>query len=217
MSQFEEGNATANGNQTETTSPFEEDIIHSDLISDPGEDSSEEDATEDLEDSKEEAGSSDAVPQIVDDGLDSNTRRSNRTRNPPKLLTFKDFQAARNWQEMANIVSDIKLFTACQAEVKEPPISLNTVDPSPFMPPPMGIRSVLKMSDKKVREAWLRAYQKEIKTLIDAKTFALDQPRDGEAVIPTMETNKFKIKSDGSLDKLKCRIVVRGDLQDTGM
>ena len=64
------------------------------------------------------------------------------------------------------------------------------------MPSPMGIRSVLKMSDKKVREAWLRAYQKEIKTLIDAKTFG--KPRDGEAVIPTMETNKVKIKSDGS-------------------
>ncbi len=69
----------------------------------------------------------------------------------------------------------------------------------------------MKMLDKKVREAWLRAYQKEIKTLIDAKTFALDKPRDGESVIPTMETNKVKIKSDGSLDKLKCRIVVRGD------
>ena len=32
-----------------------------------------------------------------------------------------------------------------------------------------------------------------------------------------METNKVKIKSDVSLDKLKCRIVVRGDLQDTAM
>ncbi len=78
---------------------------------------------------------------------------------------------------MANNVSDVELFTACQAEAKKPPINLSAVDPSPFMPPPMGIRSVLKMSDKKVREAWLRAYQKEIKTLIDAKTFALDKPR----------------------------------------
>jgi hypothetical protein len=153
----------------------------------------------------------------VDDGLDTKTRRSSRTRNPPKLLTFKDFQAARNWQEMANNAFDMELFTACQTEAKEPPINLSAVDPSPFMPPPMGIRSVLKMSDLKVREAWLRAYKKEIKTLIDAKTFALDIPKDGEPVIPTMETNKVKIKSDGSLDKLKCRIVVRGDLQDTAM
>jgi hypothetical protein len=73
------------------------------------------------------------------------------------------------------------------------------------------------MLDLKVRTAWLRAYQKEIKTLIDAKTFALESFKDGEPVIPTMETNKVKIKSDGSLDKLKCRIVVTGDLQDTGM
>ena len=41
LSQFEEGNAIANNNQTVTTSPFEEDIIHSDLISDPVEESSE--------------------------------------------------------------------------------------------------------------------------------------------------------------------------------
>jgi hypothetical protein len=158
LSQFEEGNATANINQIATTSPFEEDIIHSDLISDPAEDSSEEEIAEDSEETTEETEGSDIVPQIVDDGLDSNTRRSNRTRNPPKLLTFKYFQAARHWQEM-----------------------------------------------------------KEIKTLIDAKTFALESSKDGEPVIPTMETNKVKIKSYGSLYKLKCRIVVRGDLQDTGM
>jgi hypothetical protein len=36
-------------------------------------------------------------------------------------------------------------------------------------------------------------------------------------MIPTMETNKVRIKSDGSLDKLKCSIVVRGDLQDVAM
>jgi hypothetical protein len=118
---------------------------------------------------------------------------------------------------MASIVSDIELFTACQKEAKDPPIKLGAVDPSPVMPPPMGIRSVLKMSDLKVREAWLRAYQKEIKTLIDAKTFALDKPKEGEPVIPTMEINKVKIKSDGSLNKLKCRFEGRGDLQDTAM
>ncbi len=178
LSQFEERNATATNDQTATTSSFEEDIIHSDRISDPVEDTSEEEIAEDSEENNEEAVTSDTVPQVVDDGLDINTRRSNRSRNPPKLLTFKDFQAARNWKEMANNVSDMELFTACQAEAKEPPFNLSAVDPSPFMPPPMGIRSVLKMSDLKVRSAWLRAYQKEIKTLFDAKTFALDKPKD---------------------------------------
>ncbi len=64
---------------------------------------------------------------------------------------------------MANNAFEIELFTACQAEAKVPPINPSAVDPSPFMPPPMGIRSVLKMLDPKVRAAWLRAYQKEIK------------------------------------------------------
>jgi hypothetical protein len=76
---------------------------------------------------------------------------------------------------MANNVSNMELFTACQAEAKEPSINLSAVNPSPFMPLLTGIRSALKMSNPKVREAWLRAYQKEIKTLIDAKTFALDK------------------------------------------
>ena len=103
---------------------------------------------------------------------------------------------------------DMELFTACEAEAKEPPINLSAVDPSPFMPPCMRIRAVLKMADLKVREAWLRAYQKEIKTLIETKTFALDKPKDGEPVIAIMETNKIKIKHDGSLDRLKCKIMV---------
>ncbi len=78
------------------------------------------------------------------------------------------------------------------------------------MPPPMGISSVLKMSmsDKKVRKGWLRAYQKEIKTLIDAKTFALEMPKAGKSIVLTMEANKVKIKSERFLDKLKFRIVV---------
>jgi hypothetical protein len=94
-------------------------------------------------------------------------------------LTFNDFQVARHWQEMASNVPDMELFTACQAEAKEPPINLSAVDPSPVMPPHMGIRSVLKMSDLKVREAWLKDYQKKIETHNDAKTFALDKPKDG--------------------------------------
>jgi hypothetical protein len=83
LSQFEEGNATTNNSQTATTSPFEEEIIHSDIISDPVEDSREEKIAEEPEESNEEAGHSGIVPQVVDDGLDSNTRRSNRARNPP--------------------------------------------------------------------------------------------------------------------------------------
>jgi hypothetical protein len=59
LSQFEVGNATSNNNQTATPCPFEEDIIHSDLISDPVEDSSEEEVTAGSEENNKEADSSD--------------------------------------------------------------------------------------------------------------------------------------------------------------
>jgi len=35
-----------------------------------------------------------------------------------------------------------------------------------------------------------------------------------ETSTPVMEIFKVKVKSDGSLDKLKTRLVVRGDLRD---
>jgi len=70
------------------------------------------------------------------------------------------------------------------------------------------------MKDGIVRQEWLKAIKKELKTLIDSGTFAQDALRNGEISTPVMETFKVKVKSDGSLDKLKCRLVVRGDLQD---
>ena len=42
-------------------------------------------------------------------------------------------------------------------------------------------------------------------------------PKDGEPVTPCMDVYKTKIQSDGSLDKLKLRIVVGGDLQNREM
>ena len=45
----------------------------------------------------------------------------------------------------------------------------------------------------------------------------IEDPKDGEPVTPCMDVYKEKIQSDGSLDKLKLRIVVRGDLQNKEM
>jgi hypothetical protein len=56
--------------------------------------------------------------------------------------------------------------------------------------------------------------RKEIKTLVDSNTFQEDTLHPGESSMPVMEIFKVKVKSDGSLDKLKTRLVVRGDLQD---
>ena len=45
----------------------------------------------------------------------------------------------------------------------------------------------------------------------------IEDPKDGEPFTPGMDVYKAKIQSDGSLDKLKSRIVVRGDLKNKEM
>ena len=45
----------------------------------------------------------------------------------------------------------------------------------------------------------------------------IEDPKDGEPVTPCMDVYKAEIQSYGSLDKLKFRIVVKGDLQNNVM
>ena len=53
----------------------------------------------------------------------------------------------------------------------------------------------------------------EEENLINNQTFLIENKHEGEPVTPCMDLYKAKIQSDGSLDKLKLRIVVRGDLR----
>ena len=53
---------------------------------------------------------------------------------------------------------------------------------------------------------------KEIKNLINNQTFLVQDPGKYEPVTPYMDVYKAQIQSDGSIDKLKLRILVRGDL-----
>ena len=52
------------------------------------------------------------------------------------------------------------------------------------------------------------------KNIINNQTFLVQDPDKGEPVTPYMDVYKAKIQSDGSLYKLKLRIVVRGDLKN---
>ena len=53
-----------------------------------------------------------------------------------------------------------------------------------------------------------------MKNRINNQTFLIQDPEKGEPVTPCMDVYKAKIHFDGSLDKLKLRIVVRGYLQN---
>ena len=66
-----------------------------------------------------------------------------------------------------------------------------------------------------IRKPWLKATLKEKKNLINNQTFLIEDQNEGQPVTPCMDVYKSKNQSDGSLDKLKWIIVVRGDLQNT--
>ena len=65
-----------------------------------------------------------------------------------------------------------------------------------------------------LKKPWLKATLKEINNLINNKTFIVEYTEKDEPMTPCMDIYKAKIQSDGSLDKLKLRIVFRGDLQN---
>ena len=84
---------------------------------------------------------------------------------------------------------------------------------SHFIPEPRNFAEVKKLSEK-IKKHWLKATIKEIKNLINNQTFLIEDQNEGETVTPCMDVYKAKIQSDGSIDKLKLIIVVRGDLQN---
>ena len=65
-----------------------------------------------------------------------------------------------------------------------------------------------------IRKPWLKATMKEIKNIINNHNFLVQDPEKGEPVTIFMGVYKAKIKSCGSLNKLKLRIVVRVDLKN---
>ena len=84
---------------------------------------------------------------------------------------------------------------------------------SHFIPEPRNFAEVKKLSEK-INKPWLKATLKEINNLIKNYTFLIEDQNEGEPVTPCMDVYKEKIQSDRSIDKLKLRIVVRGDMQN---
>ena len=71
----------------------------------------------------------------------------------------------------------------------------------------------MKKISENIKKPWLEENLKEIKNLINSQSFMIKDQNEGAPVTPYMYVYKAKIKSDGSIDKLKLRIVVSGDLQ----
>jgi hypothetical protein len=86
-------------------------------------------------------------------------------------------------------------------------------DATIFEPVPANFCAVINIKDNHIKEAWLTAYRKELETIINSETFTNETTMKGEYCTPIMDKNAVKLKSDGTLDKVKNHLVVRGDLQ----
>ena len=82
-----------------------------------------------------------------------------------------------------------------------------------FIPELRNVSEVNRVADN-INKPWLKSTLKQIKNLINNTDFQVQEPEKGDPITPCMGVYKAKIQYDGSLDKLKLRIVVRGDLQN---
>ena len=85
-----------------------------------------------------------------------------------------------------------------------------------FITEPRNFSEVIKLSDD-IKKPRLKATLKEIKNLINKKTFLVEYPEKDDPVTPCMGVYKANIQYDGRLDKLKLRIVVRRYLHNKEM
>ena len=67
---------------------------------------------------------------------------------------------------------------------------------------------------KAIRKTWLKATQKEIKNIINNHKILVEYQKKGEPATTCMDVYKAKIQFDGSIEKLKLRTLVIGDLQN---
>ena len=88
------------------------------------------------------------------------------------------------------------------------PLGESGSEDSHINPELRNFSEVTNFSDD-IKKPWIKAAQKEANNPINNQTFPVQDPKKGEPVTPCMDVYKVKIKYDGSLDKLKLRIMVR--------
>ena len=82
-----------------------------------------------------------------------------------------------------------------------------------FIPEPRKFVEVTRLSYD-IKKPWLKANLTKINNLIKDQNFLVQDPKKGEPVTTCMDFYKGKMCFDRSIDKLKLRIVVRGDMQN---
>ena len=98
---------------------------------------------------------------------------------------------------------------AYEAEVESP-----SGKPSEdFLPEPAHWKHILRMPER-LQKFWLESLKTDLTLLIvKMKTFQKENPATDDPIIPTTTKFRTKLKADGTADKLKARVCLRGDQQ----
>ena len=101
-----------------------------------------------------------------------------------------------------------KVFKTAVEDISQdfPPLGESGSEVSHLIPEPRTLSDDTK-------KPWLKATLKAIKNLINNQNFIVEDTEKDEPVNPCMDVYRSKIQSDGSIDKLNLRVVVRGDMQ----
>ena len=108
-----------------------------------------------------------------------------------------------------------KIFLTVVKEISQEltPLGESGSEVSHLIREPRNFSEVKKLSEN-IKKPRLKANLKVIKNIFNNQTFLIEYQNESEPITPCMDVYKTKIQSNGSLDKLKLRIVVRGDLQN---
>jgi hypothetical protein len=96
-------------------------------------------------------------------------------------------------------------------EVTLPSQEVTTLDPLIFIPAPNNWKQILKLPPL-IQKHWTNALLTEMKELIKKGTFKHDVPNASDPIIPITSKYRVKLTPDGTIEKLKARIALRGDL-----
>ena len=130
---------------------------------------------------------------------------------PPSLRKFMN--SINNPSAASATVAPLGLCDITSDNATQQEETDGTINASDCFPEPISIKQIMKMKEP-LQTKWKESINAEVKVIIDNNTFSTDDiPLPGEQVLPIKTCFKAKLNGDGSLNKLKTRIVVRGDLQ----
>ena len=110
----------------------------------------------------------------------------------------------------ADLFYDLYIAALVDSDWPEEPRGLDT---SLFLPEPCTANELFYLPPR-IQKYWIKSLYKELKGLIvDEEAFDKNVTAPpGVQVLPVKDVYKCKIQSDGTIDKLKVRIAIRGDL-----